>query len=250
VELDELHVRDAATGAPGGGNAVAGGGVGVGGVQVDLARAAGGQNGVRALKVCTSSVASSSAYRPRHWLAGGAVRQAQLVAGDQVHQGVVLEQRDAWACGARLRSACAARRHRWRRSHARCAARCGRLRASGAAGRLPRKTARPARAARMLSGANAPPQNAWRRGRTRPAPATRVSCTWASKLSSSASTAAMPPCAQALEPSLMAAFGEHATRCVGARCSAADRPAKPLPTIRTSNCCKVWGEVVIQLLLS
>jgi hypothetical protein len=47
VELDELHVRHPAARAPGGGNAVAGGGVGVGGVQVHLARAAGGQDGVR-----------------------------------------------------------------------------------------------------------------------------------------------------------------------------------------------------------
>jgi hypothetical protein len=46
VELDELHVADAAAGAPGGGDAVAGGGVGVAGVEVNLAGAAGGQQGV------------------------------------------------------------------------------------------------------------------------------------------------------------------------------------------------------------
>jgi len=52
--------------APGGGDAVARGRVGVGGVQVDLARAAGGQDGVRAPgKVSTSSVSSSSATGPR-----------------------------------------------------------------------------------------------------------------------------------------------------------------------------------------
>ena len=44
MELDELHVGDPAAGAPGHGDAVAGGGVGVAGVQVDLAGAAGGQH--------------------------------------------------------------------------------------------------------------------------------------------------------------------------------------------------------------
>jgi hypothetical protein len=44
VELDELHVADPAAGAPGHRDAVAGGGVGVAGVAVDLAHAAGGQH--------------------------------------------------------------------------------------------------------------------------------------------------------------------------------------------------------------
>jgi hypothetical protein len=43
-----------------------------------------------ARKVTTSSVASSSAYRPRQRWPG----RPSLLAGDQVHQGVVLEQRD------------------------------------------------------------------------------------------------------------------------------------------------------------
>ncbi len=47
VELDELHVRDPAARAPGHRDAVAGGGVGIGGVEVDLAGAAGRQHGVR-----------------------------------------------------------------------------------------------------------------------------------------------------------------------------------------------------------
>jgi hypothetical protein len=46
VELDEFHIGDAAAGAPGHRDTVAGGGVGVGRVQVDLAGAAGGQHGV------------------------------------------------------------------------------------------------------------------------------------------------------------------------------------------------------------
>src|SRR5204862_485662 len=45
VELDELHVGDRRAGAIGHGHPVGGGDVGVGGVQVDLAGAAGGKNG-------------------------------------------------------------------------------------------------------------------------------------------------------------------------------------------------------------
>src|SRR5690606_22490686 len=72
-------------------------------------------------------------------------------------------------------------------------------------------------------------------GSDRPAPATSVSSTWASKLSLSASTAAMPPWAQPLEPSPVVRLVSTQTRWVGARCSAADRPARPLPTISTSK---------------
>lgn len=56
-----------APGPPRGGDAVAGGGVEVGGVEVHIARSAGGRGMVRcgARKVMTSSVAPSSAYRPR-----------------------------------------------------------------------------------------------------------------------------------------------------------------------------------------
>ena len=43
VELVELHVRDGSAGAPGHGNAVAGGHRGIGGVAVDLPCAAAGQ---------------------------------------------------------------------------------------------------------------------------------------------------------------------------------------------------------------
>ena len=46
VELDEFHVGHPAAGAPGHRDAVAGGGVGVGGVEIDLAGAAGGQHGM------------------------------------------------------------------------------------------------------------------------------------------------------------------------------------------------------------
>ena len=90
VELDELHVRHAAACTPGGGNAVARGGVGVGGVQVHLACAARRQNGLRRAEgddlvgVAVERVQAQAAV----------TRQAQLAGGDQVHQRVLLEQRD------------------------------------------------------------------------------------------------------------------------------------------------------------
>ena len=43
MELDELHVGDRRAGALGHGHAVAGGDVRIGGVEIDLAAAAGGQ---------------------------------------------------------------------------------------------------------------------------------------------------------------------------------------------------------------
>ena len=46
VELDELHVGHPASGAPAHGDAVAGRDVGIGGVEIDLAGAAGGQHGM------------------------------------------------------------------------------------------------------------------------------------------------------------------------------------------------------------
>ena len=145
-----------------------------------------------------------------------AVGRPQLAAGDQVHQRVVLEQRDVGRACAPARSACAARPRRWRRSRARCGVRCGRLRASGAGGRLPARTARPAPAARRWPRARFPPRSGWRPGRTgrrRPPacrPRGRRSCR------PSPITAAMPPWAQPLEPSLSARLVSTATRWVGA----------------------------------
>ena len=91
VELHELHVAHAATGTPGGGNAVAGGGVGVGGVEVHLARAARGQDGLRG----TEGHHRVAGFVQRVQAQAALARQAQLAGGDQVHQGVVLEHGDA-----------------------------------------------------------------------------------------------------------------------------------------------------------
>ena len=95
VELDELHVGHSASGAPGGGNAVAGGGVGVGGVEVHLARAARGQDGVGGVEghdlvahlvQCVHTLAA-------HGLAGAGQGAGGAAVGDEVDQHVVFEHR-------------------------------------------------------------------------------------------------------------------------------------------------------------
>ena len=60
VELVELHVGDPAAGAPGHGDAVAGGAVRVAGVQVDLAGAAGGQHHGAGAEHLDAAIARSS----------------------------------------------------------------------------------------------------------------------------------------------------------------------------------------------
>jgi len=94
VELNEFHVADPAAGAPGSRDAVAGRGVGVGGVEVDLARAAGAQHGVRRdegldlVGVLVEGVGAQAAA-----LAIGAAF-GMLVAQDQVGQHMAFEHLD------------------------------------------------------------------------------------------------------------------------------------------------------------
>ena len=90
VELDEFHVGDPAAGPPGHGDAVAGRGVRARRVEVDLARAARGDQGVRradgdhlALGVVQGVGAVAAVFR-----------QPQFFAGDQVDGDVVFEHRD------------------------------------------------------------------------------------------------------------------------------------------------------------
>ncbi len=92
VKLDELHIGDPATGPPGHGDAVAGRDVRVAGIQVDLARATGGQH--------------HAAGRHRDDVASGNIQQIGTVAsplypaavlvvgGDQIDRDVVLEYPD------------------------------------------------------------------------------------------------------------------------------------------------------------
>ena len=68
---------------------------------------------------------------------------------------------------------------------------------------------------------------------TSPAPASCVSCTCDSMLSSSPSTPTMPPCAQAVAPSPRSRLARTITVQCSARCSATVRPARPAPTTTT-----------------
>src|SRR3569833_4637229 len=64
-----------------------------------------------------------------------------------------------------------------------------------------------------------------------PAPATSVSAAWLSQLSPSTSAAAMPPCAQALEPDVPGCAAASTMAGNGASLSAVKRPARPAPRI-------------------
>src|SRR5579859_1986849 len=90
VELHELQVPHAATGAPGHGDAVAGGTVRVAGVEVNLVGATGGQHhvaGRHGLHFLLPAVQEIGAVAAR-------LRQAELGGGDEVHGDVVFEQGD------------------------------------------------------------------------------------------------------------------------------------------------------------
>jgi hypothetical protein len=90
VELDELHVRHPAAGAPGHRHAVAGGRVGIGGVEIDLAGAAGGQR-----RVAGAEGQHAVAGDVQHIGAEAAVaRQAELGGRDQVDRDVAFQNRD------------------------------------------------------------------------------------------------------------------------------------------------------------
>src|SRR5690606_12582930 len=91
VELDEFHVGNTTAGAPGHRDAVAGGDVGVGGVEIDLACAAGGEHGVACANgrdvaaVDVEYIGAEAAFF---------VAAPQLVGGDQVEADVVFEDVD------------------------------------------------------------------------------------------------------------------------------------------------------------
>src|SRR5690606_21049018 len=82
-----------------------------------------------------------------------------------------------------------------------------------------------------------------------PAPALMVSSTWDSNVSPSSSTAAMPPCAQAVEPADISPLETTATLQVAARSSASVRPAAPEPMTRTSKVYRSSRDMQRRLLL-
>ncbi|MNY07722.1 hypothetical protein D3C86_1405390 [compost metagenome] len=90
MELDEFHVRHPAAGAPRHGNAVAGRGVRVGRIEIDLARTAGGQH-----RVGGRDRAHGARGVVEHIEAVAAVaRQAELGGRDQVDRKMIFDDRD------------------------------------------------------------------------------------------------------------------------------------------------------------
>ena len=111
MELHEFHVRDPAAGAPAHGDAVAGGDVGIAGVDVDLAGAAAGDDHEAGLEGLDLIAAMIEQIGTEHAVA----RAAELAFGDQIDRRVVFEQRDVGALRAPGRRAWSRRRGRWHR---------------------------------------------------------------------------------------------------------------------------------------
>ena len=95
MELDELHVGHPATCAPGGRNAIAGGGVGIGRVKVHLARAARCEDGVRRAEGYYPVGGLIQCIKTQAAIGLDAIGwtdfAAELALCDQVHQHVVLK---------------------------------------------------------------------------------------------------------------------------------------------------------------
>ncbi|MNT25525.1 hypothetical protein D3C72_1610450 [compost metagenome] len=183
-----------------------------------------------ARKVTTSSVSLSSAYRPRQRLPGKpslrvVIRSTSVCCSNSVMPGVARTTSMSVRCTAAPVASvtCAMRRALWPPSRVRCSWSPSSVKGTPSL-----------RSQAIDAGAFSTTKRVAARSH-RPAPATSVSSMCAAKLSSSASTAAMPPWAQALEPSCRLRLVMTATLCVGARCRAAERPARPLPTMRTSK---------------
>ena len=190
-----------------------------------------------ARKVSTWSVSPLSAYRPRQRGAPDWPRRAEVITSTSVWfsstvmAGVRRTAAISWRCTAApvASVACTMRRALCPPSRVRCSW------PSSSENGTPSDCSQA-----MAAGAFS---TTWRvAGRSlRPAPATSVSWIWASKLSPSASTAAMPPWACWLAPSSRPRLVSTATRCVAASSSAAVSPARPLPTMSTSKSCSAMA---------
>ena len=90
MELIEFHIGHPAARAPGHGDAVTGGAVGIAGIEVDLAGATGRQDreaGAEGFHMATAAVEDIGAQ-------AAVARLAQFGGGDQVHRDVVFQQLD------------------------------------------------------------------------------------------------------------------------------------------------------------
>src|SRR5258708_985402 len=101
--------------------------------------------------------------------------------------------------------------------------------------RSPGLNGTPSEASRSMAAGAFSTTNSTVARRLRPAPAIIVSSMWLSKVSPGSITAAIPPCAQAVEPDDKPALARTTTRWLSARLSAAVSPAAPEPTTTTSK---------------
>ena len=90
VKLDKLHVGDAAPGAPGHCYAISRRGIGIGGVEINLAASARCQNGV--LRGDGDDFIAEAVERIN--AVAAIILQAQFPAGDQVNRHVIFQHRD------------------------------------------------------------------------------------------------------------------------------------------------------------
>src|SRR4051812_43076159 len=100
-----------------------------------------------------------------------------------------------------------------------------------------RSNGTPSAASRSIAAGALPTTNSTVSRRLRPAPAIIVSSTWLSNVSPGSSTAAMPPCAQAVEPAEISPLARTATFSPGSSASAEESPAAPEPRMITSKPC-------------
>ena len=94
MKLNELHVRHATTGAPRHGHAIAGGGVGIGGVDIGLARATCRQHGMRCADGDHMIVFNVENIGTPAALASFVTAQAELGPGNQINADVFFQHRD------------------------------------------------------------------------------------------------------------------------------------------------------------
>ena len=203
----------------------------VGGRREDLAHAAGGQHD-RAGQDRADAVLAALAEHVQGDAAGPAVGVRAAGRGRA-------RARPAGSTG-RARPPRAARagprRRSRRRRRARSGWRGGRPRGSASASRPDcGRTRRPSAISSRTRAGPSVTSTSTAAGSHSPTPATRVSAACSSGVSYGSSTAAMPPCAQRVEPSSMWTLVTTVT-CSPAsrRCSAAVSPATPEPTTTTS----------------
>src|SRR5690554_880369 len=239
MELVELQVGHPAACTPGHGDAIPRGAVRVAGVEIHLARAAGsqyGESGAEGLHMTAVAVEDVGAE-------AAVARQTQLAAGDQVDGDPVFQQGDVRVClGLALQGVedgGAGGVGGVDDPTVAVATFAGQVEVLGLGAVLPRSRVKgtPCWISQPMASRLSPTicrtASSWHR----PAPAIRVSCTWASTVSVSSSTAATPPWAQKVEPSERLPLLSTATLSRSARFRASVSPAAPLPITSTSYCC-------------